>query len=338
MWRILCSASPDLCPIRFHSPYDTWQEWGLANVHLIPVDADTIVQQTLAAPATLLHARRQLNEETLVHAVDTPAHRARMHSLKCRHSGAFLDTVPVTPYLRLADDDFIAGCHFRLGATGTNPHIPAVTCYCGRHVQGNDIDHAMSCYKVSGGKTRRHDHWKAALSRVTHRAGASHNIEPEYNDIGVAAPGRPRARADVTARMPPPYGNSVLDVSITHPRGASVIGVAAQSPGAAAAKRDQDKYRSHQGHQHPGYTFVPASVETYGFLGKPLVRYLNDISAFAASKNPSLSKGSFLASVYRELSVALVRSQGYVYRSCAALLAKAGGRQFVAGAEFPFVD
>jgi hypothetical protein len=103
---------------------------------------------------------------------------------------------------------------------------------------------------------------------------------------------------------------------------------------------DQDKYRSHQGHQRPGYTFVPASVQTCGLLGNPrdLVRYLNDVSEFATSKKPLLSKGSFLASVHRELGVALVRSQGYVYRLCAALLANAGGRQFVAGAEFPYVD
>jgi hypothetical protein len=97
-WRILWSAPVDICPSRFYLPYDTWQEWGLANAHIIPVDAENIAQPALAAPATLLHARRQSNEDKLVHAVENPAHRARMPSLKCRPSGAFLDTVPVAPY------------------------------------------------------------------------------------------------------------------------------------------------------------------------------------------------------------------------------------------------
>ena len=41
----------------------------------------------------------------------------------------------------------------RLGATGTNPSIPATTCYCGQHVQGSDIDHAMTCPKLSGSRS-----------------------------------------------------------------------------------------------------------------------------------------------------------------------------------------
>jgi hypothetical protein len=96
--------------------------------------------------------------------------------------------------------------------------------------------------------------------------------------------------------MPPPYGDKVLDISITHLRDISAIAAAAQSAGATAAKRDR--------HQHQEYTFVLWSVETYGSLDKPLVRYLNDINAFAASKSSSVSKGSFLSSAYRDLRVA----------------------------------
>jgi hypothetical protein len=40
----------------------------------------------------------------------------------------------------------------------------------------------------------------------------------------------------------------------------------------------------------------------------------------------------------QELSVALVQSQGYVYRSCALLLAKASGRQVLPGADAPLLD
>ena len=81
-----------------------------------------------------------MRASTLFRAADQPAHHARMHSLRCRHAGAYLDTVPVPPYLGLSDAHFICGGQFRLGATGTNPSIPATTCYCGLHVQGSDID------------------------------------------------------------------------------------------------------------------------------------------------------------------------------------------------------
>jgi hypothetical protein len=51
-----------------------------------------------------------------------------------------------------------------------------------------------------------------------------------------------------------------------------------------------------------------------------------------------LTKGFFLASAYRELSVSLVRGQGRVYNMCARLLARASGGEFVEGADYPYVD
>ena len=92
------------------------------------------------------------------------------------------------------------------------------------------------------------------------------------------------------------------------------------------------------GHYHPGYTFIPASVETYGYLGKPLVRYLNTLSGVAAARGPTVTKGSFLAGAHRELSVALIKCQGSVYRGCANLLASAAGHPVLPGAEVPYVD
>ena len=70
----------------------------------------------------------------------------------------------------------------------------------------------------------------------------------------------------------------LLDVSLTHPRAATYVTDAAAMQGSAAVKGDALKYWGHSGHYHPGYTFIPAAVETYGYLGKPLVRYLNTLS------------------------------------------------------------
>ena len=70
-------------------------------------------------------------------------------------------------------------------------------------------------------------------------------------------------------------------MSLTHPRAATYVAAIIQ--GSAAAKRDALKYQGHNGHYHPGYTVIPASVETYGYLGKPLVRYLNTLSEVATA-------------------------------------------------------
>ena len=114
---------------------------------------------------------------------------------------------------------------------------------------------------------------------------------------------------------------------------ATVQGLVAQ--GSAAAQRDALKYRGNNGQHHPGHAFIPASVEIYGYLGKPLARYLNTLSEVAASQGPAVTKGSLLAGAHRELSVALIKCHGSVYRGCANLMAKAAGRQVSPGAEIP---
>jgi hypothetical protein len=135
-----------------------------------------------------------------------------------------------------------------------------------------------------------------------------------------------------------PVSVLLLDISMIHPHCASYVAAACQTRGAAAALRDRDKYRVHAGHLHPGHTFVPASVETYGHLGRPIMRYLRALSDVASARSLAVTRGSFLASAHRELSVALVQNQGYVYRSCALVLAKASGRPVLPGADTPYLD
>jgi hypothetical protein len=90
----------------------------------------------------------------------------------------------------------------------------------------------MSCNRASGGKSRRHDAYKAALSRITHVAAC--HCEPPYHGVGLVAPGGQGARADVDAYLPQPQGYTLLDVAITSPRCASLVVAAALCPGAAA--------------------------------------------------------------------------------------------------------
>ena len=79
------------------------------------------------------------------------------------------------------------------------------------------------------------------------------------------------------------HGPALLDVSLTHPRAATYVTDAATIQGSAAVKRDALKYRGHNGHYHPGCTFIPASMATCGYLGQPLLRYLKTVSEVAAA-------------------------------------------------------
>jgi hypothetical protein len=77
--------------------------------------------------------------------------------------------------------------------------------------------------------------------------------------------------------------------------------------------RVRDSYRAHAGHMHPGHTFVPASVETYGHLCRPIMRYLCHrmmglLSDVASARSRAVTRGLFLAGAHGELSVALVQS------------------------------
>jgi hypothetical protein len=89
--------------------------------------------------------------------------------------------------------------------------------------------------------------------------------------------------------------------------------------GAAATLSDRDKYRAHTGRLHPGHTFVLAGVETYGHLGSPTMRYLRTLSDIASTRSLAVTRGSFLARAHRELSVALVQSQGVYHCALCAV-------------------
>jgi hypothetical protein len=61
--------------------------------------------------------------------------------------------------------------------------------------------------------------------------------------------------------------------------------------------------------------------------------YIRTLSDIASARFLAVIWGSFLASSHWEFSVALVQSQGSVYRVCPLLLAKASGRQVLPGAD-----
>jgi hypothetical protein len=73
--------------------------------------------------------------------------------------------------------------------------------------------------------------------------------------------------------------------------------------------------------------FVPLTLETYGCLGKPLMRLFGDVEQLAADRVHGLlrsfTKQQFVQGVLRELSVCLCQYNAMLERGVAGFFVKA---------------
>jgi Reverse transcriptase (RNA-dependent DNA polymerase) len=258
---------------------------------------------------------------------------ARLRSCACGSSSAWLSTLPTTPGFRLRDGDFITALRHHLGL----PQVPvgtfAVTCFCNAALA--PADHAMSCPSLSGVMTMRHNILLGVWRRIARRAGVASAAEPALQPLQRRAlpRGRDGARGDILLALPDAL--TVTDVSVIHPAAATYAPAASRRAGAAAAVRDAQKralYAADGAQQ--AYGFVPLSVESYGRLGKPAMALLGSLATIA-SAGEGVTKTAFMASAVRELSVALCRGNGIMYRASLQALARASGSVFRAGLPVP---
>ena len=129
---------------------------------------------------------------------------------------------------------------------------------------------------------------------------------------------------------------TILDVSVIHPGASSYAEKAAKQPGYAADLRADQKRKKYSGAGYEGYTFVPFSVESYGRLGKPAMAFLNKLSRDSGLRGTS--RGAFMASSLRELSVALARGNARVFRSGAKVYVRLAGKDRWAGLSKPLAE
>jgi hypothetical protein len=110
------------------------------------------------------------------------------------------------------------------------------------------------------------------------------------------------------------------------------VAAASQMWGAAAAFREQVLGTCRPAPRSQLYACQRRDVWT-----SRQARYLRTLNDIALARSLAVTRGSFLASAHRELSLAVVKSQGEMYRSCALLLEKAAGRKVLPGADTPFL-
>jgi hypothetical protein len=118
----------------------------------------------------------------------------------------------------------------------------------------------------------------------------------------------------------------VGDVSVVHPGAALYRRAAAATPGAAAAQRDAEKRAQYRQDEWDAYRSTPLSVETFGRLGKPMMRLFSDIGNLAVSSSDGLfTKEQFVSGVLRELSVSLCKTNACLEHAVSACFVRASG-------------
>ena len=129
---------------------------------------------------------------------------------------------------------------------------------------------------------------------------------------------------------------TILDISVIHPCAASHIKHAKSDPGWAAAMRDEAKRKSYAAGGYEGYAFVPFSVESYGRLGQPAMKFLKKLSRDSGLQGAS--QHAFFASALRELSVALARGNAAVFNAGAKVYCRLAGKDRWEGMSAPEAD
>jgi hypothetical protein len=107
--------------------------------------------------------------------------------------------------------------------------------------------------------------------------------------------------------------------------------------GAAAAAARKKKLSAFQDYRVNGLTFFAFAVESYGFLDQQAMDFIRHLCVAAASTG-RVTYGSFLASVHREISIALVKGNHAIFRAGVQLYTRASGHARMPGYLVPTAE
>lgn len=151
----------------------------------------------------------------------------------------------------------------------------------------------------------------------------------------LCTPPRSAAYGDILAIMPRRL--TVADVSVIHPGADTFVGAAAVVAGSAAQVRDAQKYAKYNSAGSAVYRFVPLSHESFGRMGAPASRLLNELANCACSTG-AVEKPRFVESALRELSVTLCRGNHRLVSAYAAINTRMNGSALIPGLPVPTTD
>ena len=139
--------------------------------------------------------------------IDTASGAAALARLRsCAGAGpsAFLEALPSGRWLVLPTTDLRLALRFRLGLDTMPAGAVGTQCLCGRHLQADDADHAMTCDATGGAGTMRHDHVNNVWCHLARLTGMSTSREPVLRELqrGAELAGAAVRRAGAAAAPP----------------------------------------------------------------------------------------------------------------------------------------
>ena len=179
---------------------------------------------------------------------------ARMVSLNNKYAGSWLNGSLGSRLFRMDDQHFGMAIKLRLGLP---PATDVHKCECGASLV-KDSSHFLSCAKLTGERTFRHNRLVGLLSQLARMSKVPTRLEP-----GV---GGNRERADLEIAFSSCH--TLVDVSVVHVQAPS-ISAKAVGYRAAAKWREQKKIRQYEDKARlEGKKFFPVVLESTGTLGE----------------------------------------------------------------------
>ena len=130
----------------------------------------------------------------------------------------------------------------------------------------------------------------------------------------------------------------MTDVTVVHPLGVNVVGVASRTAGATADRAEKAKRADWEGFaDKPQYEFVPFAVESYGRLGAKATAYVRELGEIAAASE-RVSKSRFVMNAYKLISCAVQKGNSLMLAQSLTAIARSTGWHFLPGLDVPVAD
>ena len=120
------------------------------------------------------------------HSLEGAQVAMRIRSCSGGAASAYLEVLPLTHKLRLANSHLTWELRFRNSIQVLPTDNPGKCCPCGdmlRGMRNTDLDHALSCPKHSGLRTLRLEYLNKVWCDASHCAGVAPEVEPKLREL-----------------------------------------------------------------------------------------------------------------------------------------------------------
>ena len=228
-----------------------------------------------------------MRRDQLLEALSTPYDQARIRSAGGPVAAAFLGECITKPSDVIPDDEFQAGCTWRLGVREGNKkecqHTHDLTGKVCKYVLDPQQVHAVCC-KAGQGVYRVHNAIAGELTKITKGAGLWTTTNAVIPALAQVKEGEKiDAELDVVTWSPEPGLSLQLDVNVRHPSADRYIKQSCRTDGVAARKAEQEKQARYPSRN--GIRVTTFAIETFGRLGNEASETMQKLATAAAERD-----------------------------------------------------